>query len=113
MKQATINVPRGGRVLIIGPKDKIDNGQQDAFVSFRESWFESMLAHINQRHTKVRMSEIRVEANIYKLPAPLDKNWWGLLGQKMRAFGWKIVGYDRSPIKSRAGGTEAIWERAA
>ena len=111
MKQVNVNLPPQGKVILIAPKAKVKNGQLDLFERLRESWLEMILGHINTFDTGVRMSEIRQYIAQRGLSAPIHPNWWGIVTRKMRHYGWRISGYDKSPIKSRRGGVEAIWAR--
>lgn len=113
MKTLTVNVPVQGKIIIIAPKAKVDNGQLDLFQKTCRDWIAEIVGFINQHTGEISASKIRVEANIRGYSAPLDPSWWGKCFKALRKYGWSKVRSEPSPIGSRAGGDQGIWRRAA
>lgn len=106
-KTLTVNVPTDGTIIITRRKKKNgDPMQQDCFSGYCKRWMEKMVPFVLGLPRPVRMSEVRKQAGVNGMEAPLSRNWYGEL---MRAVGLKKVGYDISPLKSRKGGVEALW----
>lgn len=107
MKTLTVGVPTGGAVIITRPRRAVDNGQQDLFRSYREKWIAQMVELIKSLPRPVAMSAARQAAAVAGMAAPLDAKHW--YGNAMRAAGLRLVGYQKSPLKSRNGGAEGLW----
>jgi hypothetical protein len=109
-KVLTVNVPTDG-VIVISRKTRrfVDGNQLDCFTGYRSRWMAEMAAFIRAMPMPVAMSQVRVAAGKAGMAAPVSKNWYG---SAMFKAGLRKIGYQASPIKSRAGGVEAIWELA-
>ena len=106
MKTLTVNVPVGGKVIITRPKKYTNTAQQDLFGGYRNRWIVDMANFIRSLPMPIAMSTARIEAGKRGMAAPLSGAWYG---GAMRSAGLEIVGYQKSPIKSRRGGVEAVW----
>ena len=106
-KTLTVNVPVDGTVIIARRQRKFaDPAQQDCFDNYRARWIIDMANFIRSFPRPVRMSQVRIEAGMRAMSTPLSPKWYG---RAMQMAGLRIVGYDKSPIKSRRGGIEALW----
>jgi hypothetical protein len=107
-KTFSANIPTDGVIIITRRKRRDDNpAQQDCFGGYCSRWMDKMIPFIRSLPRPVRMSEVRRQAGIAGMEAPLAKSWYGKV---MQMAGLRLVGYDRSPLKSRRGGIEAKWE---
>jgi hypothetical protein len=106
VKSLTINVPTDGAIIVSRRRRNDNPGQLDCFTGYCKRWVDAMVNFISNQPRPVRMSAVRQAAAIQGMEAPLSRNWYGAA---MRAAGLSIVGYDRSPLKSRRGGVEALW----
>ena len=106
-KPLTVNVPTDGAIIITRRRKRNgDPAQQDCFQGYCKRWMDMMVEFILSFPRPVRMSEVRLQAAIQHMEAPLSRNWWG---EAMKATGLRKVGYEISPLKSRKGGIEAVW----
>jgi hypothetical protein len=111
MKQLSLTVPTGGKVIVVGRKGKQPaTGQQDLFLTYREAWLDLAEAFIDTFYGSISMSMIRQAWGKNEKPAPAHPNWWGSVTGRMKRK-WRITGYHKSPLASRAGGVEAVWDR--
>ena len=106
MKTLSIGIPVDGAIIVSRRRKVTDTAQTDLFGSYKGRWISDMAAFIRTFPRPVSMSTVRIEAGKRGMAAPLCKNWYGI---SMQVAGLRKIGYQQSPIKSRAGGTEAIW----
>ena len=110
-KVLTVNVPTDG-VIVIARKSRrfVDRDQLDMWGGargYRERWISAMAELIRTMPRPVAMSTARIAAGKMSMAAPAHRNWYG---KAMQAAGLVNTGrVQKSPIKSRRGGTEALW----
>jgi hypothetical protein len=111
MKALSVNVPTDGTIIISRRKKRNgDPAQLDCWGGYDARWVDAMISFIRNMPRPIRMSEVRKLAAINGLPAPLSKNSYGkLMSRAARVLGLRIVGSEKSPIKSRRGGRELVW----